>query len=208
VKDIAKQNTRKMPTHTNSKPKNSQNPLFPSLAETAAHTKNVKKLCLSLSLSNNIKRKSNNSVFHTPAQSFRTRHRERERGTHPETNFKARASTSCSKLFFEKKNKKQQKRRPKNLHRPNGLQSRRDCNQPNKMDAKSAAKLARCFSSNMYKPAANGKNARSPEAKQQARTEAALRLDENDDRMKSSSGIRTSGLRDALSFLFLRSETG
>jgi hypothetical protein len=106
VKDIAKQNTRQMPTHTNSKPKNSQNPLFPSLAETAAHTKNVKKLCLSLSLSNNIKRKSNNSVFHTPAQSFRTRHRERERGTHPATNFKARASTSCSKLFFEKKKTK------------------------------------------------------------------------------------------------------
>ncbi len=55
----------------------------------------------------------------------------------------------------------------------------------------------------MYKPAANGKKARSPEAKQQARPEAALRLDENDDRMKSSSGIRASGVRDALSFLFL-----
>jgi hypothetical protein len=103
---------------------------------------------------------------------------------------------------FLKNKIKQQKERPKNLHRPNGLQSRRDCNQPKKLIANSAAKLARCFSSNMYKPAANGKKARSPEAKQQARAEAALRLDENDDRMKYSSRIRAS-------FLFLhRCETG
>jgi hypothetical protein len=107
VKDIAKQNTRQMPTHTNSKPKNSQNPLFPSLAETAAHTKNVKKLCLSLSLSNNIKRKSNNSVFHTPAQSFRTRHREREREEHTlQQTSKLVPQLLVQNSFLKKKKKK------------------------------------------------------------------------------------------------------
>lgn len=112
VKGIAKQNTRQMPTHTNSKPKNSQNPLFPSLAETAAHTKNVKKLCLSLSLSNNIKRKSNNSVFHTPAQSFRTRHREREEHTLQQTS-KLVPQLLVQNSFLKKKTKNNRKGGPK-----------------------------------------------------------------------------------------------
>ncbi len=192
-------------------PKNSQNPLFPSLAETAAHTKNVKKLCLSLFLSNNIKRKSNNSVFHTPAQSFRSRHgeRERERETHPATNFKARASTSCSKLFFEKKKKHNRKSGPRTSTGQTDYGAAEIATNQKNWSQRVRQSSLDVFPFNMYKPAANGKKARSPEAKQQARPEAALRLDENDDRMKSSSGIRASGVRDALSFLFLhRSETG
>jgi hypothetical protein len=42
-----------------------------------------------------LKEKLNNSVFHTPTQSFRTRHGERERETH--------TLQQTSKLFFEKK---------------------------------------------------------------------------------------------------------
>jgi hypothetical protein len=143
VKDIAKQNTRKMPTHTNSKPKNSQNPLFPSLAETAAHTKNVKKLCLSLSLSNNIKRKSNNSVFHTPAQSFRTRHREREEHTLQQTS-KLVPQLLVQNSFLKKKKQKttekaaQKPPQAKRITEPPRLQStkqngRKECSKARSM---------------------------------------------------------------------------